>query len=67
MVGLLVGVLVALLYRRSTRWAGIFVTVAMTLAWLAPVHGVLKPWYVFGGLLIAVVLAKAVSYIRTTY
>lgn len=66
-VGLAVGVIFSLLWRQSKRWGGIFVTVAMVLAWVAPIHGVLKPWYVFGGLLFAVVLANVVSYIRTTY
>ena len=67
MVGMAVGLIFWVLYRRSIRWAGVFVTVAMVLAWVEPIHGILKPWYVFGGLLFAVVLAKAVSHIKTTY
>jgi len=66
LVGIQVGAIFALLHRRSERWGSIFVTVATVLAWLAPVHGILKPWYFFGGVLVAVGLANAVAHIRAT-
>jgi len=62
-VGLLVGVLVVILLRRSVRAAAILLTTAVILAWIAPVHGVLKPWYVLGGITTVVGLSAVV---RTT-
>jgi len=58
-VGLLVGVLVALLLRRATRYGAVLLIAAVVLAWLAPVHGILKPWYVLGGTAVVLVAARA--------
>ena len=59
MVGLLVGVLVALLLRRARRFGAVLLIVAVVLAWVAPVHGILKPWYVLGGTTVVLVAARA--------
>jgi hypothetical protein len=57
-VGLLVGLLVVVLLRRSTRAGTILLTTALILAWVAPVHGILKPWYVLGGVVAGVAVSR---------
>jgi hypothetical protein len=63
-VGLLVGLLVVVLLRRSTRAGTILLTTALVLAWTQPVHLVLKPWYVLGGASTVIGLSAAVRAAR---
>jgi hypothetical protein len=57
-VGLLVGLLAFALLRRSTRAGTILLTTALILAWTQPVHSILKPWYVLGGVVVGMAASR---------
>jgi len=57
-LGLFVGVVAFILFVRSSLSAGVFLSVVVAFAWLFPVDGRVEPWYLMGGVLSGLLVAR---------